>query len=180
MSTLVIACPVCLQKIRAPGSVIGRQIRCPQCKNGFTVADPSAPPPAAEAGQSEAVMGAEPPAADPLGLDGAEFSVPRRSGGSFMDYLVFRRMVTPVILTGLFYFVAVVIVLLGLIYAVVAIAGMFAVGRGSVLIGLLSLLLDFVGTIIALVWWRVVCEMIITLFRMLEQLRDINDKMNMR
>src|SRR5437660_9929719 len=98
--TVVIACPICTQKVRAPDSVLGRQIKCPQCKNPFIALDPNAIPaaPAFDAGFPEK------PGTPVLGDEDAEISedVPRRPS-AFVDYLLFRRMVTPVIITVLFY-----------------------------------------------------------------------------
>jgi len=175
LSTLVIACPICLQKIRAPGNVLGRQIKCPQCKNGFTAVDPGA-----VVVETPAVprMPSDPePAADPLGLDANdEFAAApvRASGGSsFLDYLTFRRMITPVVITGLFYFGAAMIVLSGLVFAVTTLVGAFAV-KGNAPMALLTILIDFVMTGISLVMWRVLCEVILVLFRILDQLRELS------
>ncbi len=176
MATLVIACPICLQKIRAPDAVIGRQIKCPQCKNPFTAADPGAPAAGALAANPPAIPEPEEAAGvDPLGLEGDEPAAPPARAG-IMDYLLFRRMVTPAILTALFYFGVAVILLFGLVYAITAVVGMASQATG-VALGLLSMLLDFVLTISAVVLWRVFCEVVITLFRILEQLREMNGKL---
>src|SRR5262245_32305826 len=108
MATLVIACPICLQKIRAPANVVGRQIRCPQCKNGFTAADPAAVggtsvlPSAPRPREPEAN---EEPAADPLGLesdDNGGKGAP--ASNAVIDFLLLRRLITPAILVALFWF----------------------------------------------------------------------------
>src|SRR5262245_14587859 len=115
MSTIVFACPICLQKIRAPGTVVGKQIRCPQCKNGFTAIDPNAPSgePAANG----------PTDADPLGLEG-EGGAAQYGGGSsaFVDFMTLRRVITPSILTALFWFGFGLMLLGGLVTGIVAIA----------------------------------------------------------
>lgn len=176
MATLVIACPICLQKIRAPGNVLGRQIKCPQCKNGFTAVDPNAVAPEAPAAPRKELppppkIEEEFPAADPLGLDD-ELPLPTKpSGGGIGDYLMFRRMVTPVIVTAMFYFGVAVILLVGLIFGVMSLVGAITV-KGAALMSLLSILIDFVATISALVMWRVLCEVVLILFRIHDQLRE--------
>jgi hypothetical protein len=171
---IVIACPICMQKIRAPESVIGRQIRCPQCKNAFNAADPNAIP--AEPSPVQSRLAESPPIEEENWADEAlaapEAKKPAR-GNSIVDYLVFRGLVTPVIITGLFYLGAAVILLVGLVYGILAIAGMVAV-HGAALLGLLSLLIAFFATIAGLILWRVVCEVLVALFRILENVKEIN------
>ncbi len=173
MPNLVIACPVCLQKIRAPENVIGRNIKCPQCKNSFIAADPSAP-----AGSMSSTSDSEsaPPVADPLGLDDAGDSdhLPKRAN-AFVDYLLFRRMVTPVIITALFYCGAVALLILGL---VTGIRGILALADKQVTNGLILISSAIVGTIVWLVLWRIWCEIVILFFQILAKLRDIHDELS--
>lgn len=182
MSTLVIACPICLQKIRAPNNVLGRQIKCPQCKNGFTAVDPAAVAPepiapAQTAARTDFATESE-PSADPLGLgseDQFDATPATESRPSVVDYLVFRRMITPAIVTGLFYFGVAVILLVGLVFAVMTLLSSLGKG-GNIAVGLLTVLLDGVITLSSLVMWRVLCEVILVLFRILDQLREMNDR----
>jgi hypothetical protein len=168
---IVIACPICMQKIRAPETVIGRQIKCPQCKNMFNAADPNALPADARAVQGRL---AEAPALEAEDWDGSEAAATAApAGNALVDYLVFRRLVTPAIITGLFYVGAAVILLVGLVYGILGILAMAAV-KGSAAVGLLSLLIAFFATIASLVLWRVACEVLISLFRILDNVREIN------
>ena len=174
MANIVIACPVCLQKIRAPENVIGRVIKCPQCKNSFTAADPAAPVTAVVTTPMEAE---ESLAADPLGLEEKEFyGSERRSkkGSPMVDYLLLRRMVTPVIITALFYVGVAILVISGMITAVMGIMAMInkQVGYGLVLV-----FSALVGTVIWLILWRIWCEIIILFFQMLAKLQDIHDEL---
>jgi hypothetical protein len=177
MANLVIACPVCLQKIRAPENVIGRSIKCPQCKNSFIATDPSAPvtasPPAPPAPQEE--FG---PGADPLGLDEVDSRVDRgnRKASTMMDYLLFRRMVTPVIITALFYVGVLFIIIGGLVVGVMGIIAL----KVSAAAGLLMMLEAFVGTICGLVMWRIYCEIVVLAFQILAELRGIRDELKRR
>jgi hypothetical protein len=169
MATLVIACPICLQKIRAPADVVGRPIRCPQCKNGFTAADPAAITSEPALPSVPRSREAEPAAvADPLGLEAdvaaAEVAP---AGNAVVDFFFLRRMITPAILTTLFWFGVAMMLLAGLVGAIVVIIGIATHGT-TIGPGLLMLLVDFVTTIVALILWRVVCETIATVFRMAE------------
>jgi hypothetical protein len=180
MANVVIACPICLQKIRAPESVFGRQIKCPQCKNSFIASDPSAQ--AQSPAQPEpSMMITEEIAAspDPLGLSDEPSPQKKssRSGGStVLDYLLFRRMVTPVIMTAVFYCGVGLIFLGGLIEAVLSIYAM----KDSVKLGIVSLFGDLIGMTFALVFWRVWCELVILFFQILNEVRQINDHLKER
>lgn len=165
---IVIACPICMQKIRAPEAVVGRQVKCPQCKNSFLAADPN----------SIIADVPEVPGVDPTDW---EATIPRdepetagsRSSGSLVDYLVFRRMVTPAIITVVFYLGAGLILLSGLVYGIISLIALFG-SRGTALVGLLGLLVAALSTIICVVMWRVFCEVLISIFRILDNVREIN------
>ncbi len=178
MATLVIACPICLQKIRAPATVVGKQIRCPQCKNGFTAADPAAVPmqPAvAIIPRPREPIADEEPAADPLGLEGDAEEVAPAAPGAFVEFLLLRRMITPAILVTLFWFGVAVVLLAGLVAFIVAVVGM-ALRATPILPGLLMILLDFVLTAGALILWRVACETLATVFRTAAQVRELMER----
>lgn len=176
MSTIVLACPICLQKIRAPVSVVGKQIRCPQCKNGFTAIDPNAV--ANEPALSlprPAVNG--PTDADPLGLE-ADAGVAAAYGGggsAFVDFMALRRVITPTILTPLFWFGVALMLLGGLVTTIVAIAGM-AAKTTPALPGLLTVLIAFVATVGGILLWRVLCEALATIFRTADQVRELMER----
>src|SRR5580700_3387676 len=176
MPNLVIACPVCLQKIRAPENVIGRQIKCPQCKNGFVAADPSTPS-ATVAASRESEDVELTPTADPLGLGDDDSAKPdgrSGQGNSLLDYVLFRRMITPVIITALFYFGVVVLLILGL---VTGIRGIATILDKQIAYGAVLLIGALVGTAIWLLMWRILCEIIILSFQILAKLRDIHDEL---
>jgi len=192
---LVIACPTCQQKIRAPETVIGRQIKCPQCKTPFVAQDTATgpanlPPPDAP---TQIQTAATTPANDfsNLGQTGATWpgqtgvepmpeaeSEPRSKsgGGTFMDYILFRRMVTPWIVIFLFYFVTALLILSGVIGFVM---GILAV-RSSILQAVLLIIGSIFGTLLFMVLWRIYCEVLMTFFRILDNVRDINEQMRER
>jgi hypothetical protein len=178
MATLVIACPICLQKIRAPANVVGRQIRCPQCKNGFTAADPAAvsdPSALPSAPRPREPVPDEESAADPLGLESDDDVAAEPASNALIDFILLRRMITPSILVALFWFGVALIVLAGLVGAIVGIVSM--VSRTTpVLPGLLMVLLDFVLTLGALLFWRVTCETLGTVFRTSHQVKELIER----
>src|SRR5215475_13334355 len=101
---VVIASPICQQKVRVNTSLLGKSVKCPQCKNPFTAVDPNAA--AAPAPTWEPVTAKpefdftsareEPPREEVSDEEDLPPSppVPRKSGGSaLVDYLLFRRMV---------------------------------------------------------------------------------------
>jgi Domain of unknown function (DUF4282) len=170
---IVIACPICMQKIRAPEAVIGRQVKCPQCKNSFLAADPNsiiADVPEMPSRMTEGIDTSDWEAAIPTAQPETS-SV--RSGGSFLDYLVFRRMVTPAIIVVMFYLGAALILAAGLVYGIISLIALFG-SRSTALMGLLSLFVAALSTIVGLVMWRVCCEVLISLFRILDNVREIN------
>src|SRR5712692_6930171 len=96
---VVIACPTCQQKVRIGENLLGKQVKCPQCKNPFTAVDPNAvaaPTWEAVTSQPEPDYGppppAEPPRRDDFNYDedvpARPSGAPPKSGGSkFLDYL---------------------------------------------------------------------------------------------
>ncbi|MFW6146202.1 MAG: DUF4282 domain-containing protein [Planctomycetota bacterium] len=87
-----------------------------------------------------------------------------RQGSGFVDFLAFRKMITPVIIQILFW--------LGLVFCLIAGVGLIIEGSGSrygveqVVAGLLLLVFGPIA-------WRVYCEVLILFFRMNSTLSDI-------
>jgi predicted Zn finger-like uncharacterized protein len=194
-----IHCPHCSAKIKAPETVIGKQVRCPSCKNAFTAALPEqmeAPPePAYSAAPMSMAPGRDYDAPPPA--PAAAAPLPRRTegDGSVMDYLLFRRMITPVILTAFFYVVAAFIVLTGCAGSIFTLMGSLATdsiivnptglgpgipssaGRsGLSLFGFFLALIQLAFTFVSLILWRIVCEILIVIFRISETLTDIRQQ----
>ena len=198
---LVIACPTCQQKIRAPESVIGRQIKCPQCKTPFVAQDTSSigstsvspggtvreqlPPPqqdfqaapsGAQAWPADREQDTDDDAAEPCQAE------KKSSRGSFVDYLLFRRMVTPWIIIIVFYLGVAGILIYGVVQFIFAIVVVVSSGGRATGIGLalVYVLAALFGTIFALIVWRVYCEVITTFFRILDNVREINEQLKER
>ncbi|HEV3145186.1 MAG TPA: DUF4282 domain-containing protein [Gemmataceae bacterium] len=197
---LVIACPTCQQKIRAPESVIGRQIKCPQCKTPFVAQDSSsvgvaAGSPAATVREQlppQQEFPAVPPATQAWpgnGEEAPEETEPsareKAPRGSFVDYLLFRRMITPWIIIVVFYLGVAGILIYGLVMFVLDLGLMVAAARSgggglAVALTLLYALGVFLATLVSLVMWRVYCEVIATFFRILDNVREINEQLKER
>src|SRR5262245_55054054 len=183
---VVIACPLCQQKIRVNTGLLGKSVKCPQCKNPFTAVDPNAvapPAPTWEPVTEKPDLSFAPPRPqEPPEQDfnydqdvPVERPLPRKPGTSaFVDYLLFRRMVTPAILTVIFYLIVAVEVIGGIVYGVIGLITLFA---GSAILGLASVVAAFVGTIIAVLYTRIACEIILVLFRILDNVRQVNERL---
>jgi hypothetical protein len=180
---VLLACPTCLQKVRAPDSVLGKQIKCPQCKNPFLATDSSAPPAPLprtpsqrETTTDSAIPASEPEPAARLGIDArisidddgsdppSAIRISQETGGSsFGDFLLLRKHVAPKIALPLFYLGLVAILVLGLVCFVAAICLILTEGLSRT-IGLLMLIATGLATPLAVVVWRVFCEMVVAVF----------------
>jgi hypothetical protein len=85
------------------------------------------------------------------------------------DFLTFKKMITPTIIQLLFWILAGLAVILGLIGIVNGATSSFG-GGGQVLAGLMLLVLGPVAV-------RVYCEILIVLFRMNETLTEIRNSL---
>src|SRR5437870_2580067 len=126
---VVIACPICQQKVRVNTSLLGKSVKCPQCKNPFTAVDPNAVPPPAPTWEPvtakpdlDFTSAPDEPTREEFDYDQDVAPLPpgpRKSGGrAFVDYLLFRRMVTPVVMTVIFYLVALAMLIGGVVYGI--------------------------------------------------------------
>jgi hypothetical protein len=87
------------------------------------------------------------------------------------DFLAFRRFLTPVFIQVIFWIGVVAIALGLLISGIIAMTG----GTSSGVIG--GLLMILIGIPLGLIYWRVVCEIMIVGFRMLDAMQSIDQKM---
>jgi predicted Zn finger-like uncharacterized protein len=181
---VVIACPTCQQKVRVNSSLLGKSVKCPQCKNPFTAVDPNAVPEStweAVTQKPELDFSSPPPQpeAQQEEFDEEEDAVPRMpspgksAGSAFVDYLLFRRMITPVVLTVVFYVIMAAMLIGGISYGILSLIWMF---RLDFITGLLGLVSAFLGTIFGILFWRIGCELILTLFRILEHVRGLKEQ----
>ncbi len=93
----------------------------------------------------------------------------RRRSGGMVDYLVFRKMVTPVIIQIVFWVLVGLVVLGGLIFFGLGIIS----GEGpAILVGLLGLV---IGVPLYILGIRIYCEILIVIFRVNDTLTDIKN-----
>ncbi len=200
---ILIHCPDCGAKIRAPEKAIGRQIRCPKCDAEFTAQSNAAPAPPAEAPPPEPVPepvaagAAPPPEANEapksasveairreLPVDGDEEededeSPPAMTPESYgpprnplVDVLLFRMMITPIIIQFLFWLGVIACVIGGGITLVVAI-GLMVSGNSDVTAAFIQALLGLGLIVLGPLAIRLVCELNILFFRIYDTLREM-------
>jgi hypothetical protein len=174
--SVVVACPTCQAKLRAPEDLLGRPVRCSQCKRAFT------PAPAAAAAEGPAALaGAAPDLAPPprpeILPEVAPAARPPRAAmpaGDVREFLLFRRMVAPSLIVVLFYVGAVLQLLAGVVAFVAGFVSLFDRRGGPA--GLAVMAGAVIATPLAILLWRVYCEVLIVLFRILEQLQTLNER----
>lgn len=86
---------------------------------------------------------------------------------NFKEFISFDKMITPVIIKILFYIGIVICIILGLSELIGGIAA------GSLSIIFLGLITIVIGPVLV----KVYCELVMVLFKILENLKDINNKM---
>jgi hypothetical protein len=171
---IVISCPnpSCGRRYTVPEDAAGRTASCAACGTTILISAPEivkvSPPAPAEAPRPRPRQEDEDEVPTP--------SVVRRrvapeTGNGFMDFVLFRWLITPRILIGLYWIIVVVLVLGGMI---VGVAGFFQGGRnvprvvGAVVGGVLIM---FLGPIIV----RIAIESLIVVFRVYDTLIEIRD-----
>ena len=88
-----------------------------------------------------------------------------------MEFLTFRKMITPVIIQVVFWVGVVISIILGLLSIA---AGMSRFGSGALVI--VGLLYIFIGPVVV----RIYCELLILFFRMNESLSEIKNDLKRR
>lgn len=193
-------CPDCSAKIRAPDTIIGRQVRCPKCDAEFTAVDdsPAAGPAAPEVPDHSSPVypsvapperkevpppsRIEEPATDSAPEtddEGEETRTPEQvtsvpPGGAqnpIVDFLLFRTMIAPLIIQIIFWIGVLTFVVGGLVNLVLAVM-VIADGR-EVRLGV-GWAFASLGTIfVGPLLVRIYCELFILLFRMYDTLREL-------
>lgn len=154
--SVTIECPACRRTIRAPDSIIGKQAKCPACQAAFTVAaGPPEPAPLAD-------LAAPQPAPAPPKV---------RKPGAFTDFLLFRRMIAPLVIQILFW--------LGVFLSVVSAIGQVIFGLVNIKqlgAGIILIILGALATVIIVPFiFRLFAELAILTFRMYDRLCEIKD-----
>ena len=91
--------------------------------------------------------------------------------GSVKDFLAFRRMLTPMIVVGLFWLGMVLCVIGGIVQIVIGLVARYGHGGITVLVGILTMV---IGPVLVRLW----CEVVLLFFRMNESLTDIKNSLD--
>lgn len=166
---VLIECPSCQRKLRLADTMVGRPVKCPACSTAFTA---SAGSPEELPVPIQAVEEKLPPLRGPGEFNPGPF-LPADSGppSALLDYLAFRRMITPVIIQILFWLLVASCVFGGLAMILV---GLFSWYRIQPELILLGLFLMAIGPIMV----RIYCEILFLFFRMNETLTDIKNQLS--
>jgi len=215
--SILIFCPDCNAKIRAPTSILGRQVRCPKCEVSFTataddgpepelppdpepdvppepdplselepdpypVSQPAPPPARPTVARPEPPRRPAPPPPEPdeeaWDDEPDRETAPPHSGfgappNPIVDLLVFRTMISPLIIQFVFWLGVVGCILFGGFTLITGI-GLLVDGRapaGFALIqGFLGIAIILFGPLVV----RINCELPILMFRIYDTLKDIH------
>jgi len=177
-------CPNCGQTLRCNEKKIGKTADCPGCGEPVTVPkrneSKGITTPASGGSIQPASNETVEQDSDANLLDredeiedyGSEMEVPRQAS-YFVDLLVFRRMITPVVVQVLFWIGVVVSWVFGIIGFV---TGIYLIFQDQAVAGLLGMVFALVYLIAIPLAMRIYAETIILFFRMNETLTDIRDR----
>jgi predicted Zn finger-like uncharacterized protein len=194
---ILIVCPDCDARIRAPATAVGRQVRCPKCGGAFTAAgeDGAEAAPAPPAPEPEEVPAPPPPPAPTLratdtppeataaerdgwkdATDLADEEVPEEERANvLLDFLVFRRMVAPVVVQVLFWVGLAAALLAGGLQFAIALSALYQGAQFGV--AARPLLAALACWFVAPVLIRVGCEVLIAFFRVYDLLGEIREEL---
>lgn len=192
--SITIACPYCQTKLKASEKMVGRSVQCPNCRQTLRVGGDGAPPATTDPfvfNPGAAPPAAAPPAADVFAPATEEplVSGPARRPGAFMDYLLFRRMITPIVIHVIFWLGVLVFVGFGIFTMVGALLLLVndktprlpgQSSSGAITLALFGFISGLLQMTLGPFVWRLYCELLIVLFRIYEELRDIKDKLGRR
>ena len=164
---VTIACPHCGAAGSAPEQIVGQQVRCSKCKQSFMAGGPPAPVSPPMADDERPQTGSSRDYAD-------DYDVRRSAGptgtSTLVEFLTFRKMVTPTLIIILFWVLVVFILLGGLLAIFMAIFSHG--GAATVLVVFLMLL---IGIPFSILMARIYCELMIVVFRLYETMADIRN-----
>ncbi len=178
-----ITCPECAAKIRAPDNIMGRQVNCPKCSARFTAAPAAPPPPSQPPAQAAEDPFAQLDAGEPAtgepetpsgGLVDSRSVAAYSRQNPFLDFLLFRKMIAPIVIQILFWLGVIFLVLSGIIAGATAI-GLMIDGRAPVSYVGGQLFMAVVTLFVMPLAWRVYCEVLILFFRIHETVKEIKE-----
>ncbi len=169
--SLAVSCPHCQSRVRVPDDAVGRDVRCPNCQQVFRVGGIE---PAPAAPRRPGLGGTEPSAGFEGMADGA-----RRPAGSnaLIDFLLFRRMIAPVVIQVLFWLAVLGCFIwagFSVISGIVAATGK----SGSPWLAVLGIAGGLVAIIVGPFVCRIYAELLILSFRIYETLTEIRDRLD--
>ena len=151
---LNVNCPSCGKKLQIPENAVGRAVQCPACQHKFTVAGQGEQQeiPLAHSTPSPHQIPPQqsPPTPDMTG----------NQGNTWRDFLLFKKMITPVIIMILFW--------VGVAICIISSIAMMAKGNG------VQAVMGFMVLVLGPVMVRIYCEILILFFRMNATLTDIH------
>lgn len=199
-----ITCPSCSAVLSVRDENAGRAVRCPKCDGVIPVPvpapppepppEPAAPPPPPARSDFDDLgddddrprRPAKSPARKPApaarsdfdDLDDDDDDRPRRRPskprGGMGDYLTFRKMIVPVVIQIIFWFLALIVLGGAAAFA----AYQLSIGRmQNVAVGAVAL---FIGAPLYILLIRMYCEVLIVIFRMNDTLTDIRNALERR
>lgn len=198
-----ITCPSCSAVLSVRDENAGRAVKCPKCDGVIPVPTPAAPPPAPVAppppparssdfddlGDDDdrprrpAKSSGRKPAPsrkndfDDLDEDEDDDRPrrrPNKARGGMGDYLTFRKMIVPVVIQIIFWFLALLVLSVAAVFAAIQVSS----GRmENVAMGLAGLI---IGAPLYILLIRMYCEVLIVIFRMNDTLTDIRNLLDRR
>ena len=167
---VTIACPHCGAAGSAPEQIVGQQVRCSKCKQSFMAGGPPPGPPPPMMDEVRPQSGPIPRPRD--SADEVDVRRPPAPAGSsvFIEFLTFRKMVTPTLIIILFW-VLVAFILLGALFAFIA--GIFSGGGIGTIVSVFFVLL--LGVPFGILMARIYCELMIVVFRLYETMAEIRN-----
>jgi hypothetical protein len=155
--------------MKGPDSIIGKTVKCPACQMQFSVTG-TPPPPEPE------------PMVAQLAEEGETDVRRQRSsvqGNWLLDFIVFRRMITPIFIQIIFWLGVLLLLYWGVSLMWDSLGGTKEIelmGQKTTVqtkFSFKQLLLGLAVFCFGPIYWRVVCETTIIFFRMNESLTDI-------
>jgi len=173
----MINCPTCDARIRAPDNAVGRQVKCPKCGSTFTASAPGAAPEQEESPLSSAVVAPSEPEPENWPPPRTRSKRTRDSSGNdIVDFLLFRKLVAPIIIQILFWLGLLGVLGFGCFQLLMAAMAL----TKSVEAGLFLFCVAAIYLVLGPIVVRLYCEMLIVIFRIYETLSEMNDRMGDR
>jgi predicted Zn finger-like uncharacterized protein len=169
--SLAVSCPHCQSRVRVPDDAVGRDVRCPNCQQVFRVGGIE---PAASVSRRPAPTGTA-PSGDFQGA--AAGGRPPGTSNVIIDFLLFRRMIAPIVIQVLFWIGLLICVIMAGFQVISGI--LLATGKsGSPWLAVLGIFGGLVILTVGPFVVRLYAELLILSFRIYETLTEIRDRLD--